>query len=290
MKKIQLLSATINAFLHQKLTKLDKIKKKRLKLWITNLILGSTECRNVTGDDMNCPIGLPVALEINLNTFSAPSPGIGNRFTQFPVFPPSPSTVALTQKTLFAAGVPWSRSLGIAKLRPMIGGVRWRIGSLGIRLTGREGCGVGRFERFMSGSMSDWTRHALEIRSWREVMYLVGGGGDCTVSVGSMKRFTSVCFCYTKFWFRFFFECEVKILFWIFLHTFIKSQLKRFCKKTRRVAYLYQSRFGSLLGFFFLVWFLVIQIVWKKLSTEFAYTLCIKYMFKDKPNPKSIQT
>lgn len=162
------------------------------------MILGSTECKNVTGDDMNCPIGLPVALEINLNTFSAPSPGIGNRFTQFPVFPPSPSTVALT---LFAAGVPWSRSLGIAKLRPMIGAVRWRIGSLGIRFTGSEGYGVGRLERFMSGSMSDWTRHALEIRSWREVICTFGGGEWRLYSLGwfyetvyTKKRFTSVCF------------------------------------------------------------------------------------------------
>jgi len=80
---------------------------------------------------MNCPMGLPVALEINLKTFSAPSPGIGNRFTQLPVLP-SPSTVALTMKTLFAAreeeGVSLSRSgkrsLGFVKFRLGIGDVR----------------------------------------------------------------------------------------------------------------------------------------------------------------------
>lgn len=52
-----------------------------------NLILGSTECKKVVGEDMNWQIGLEVAPEINLSTFSAPIKLFGNHFSHFPVPP-----------------------------------------------------------------------------------------------------------------------------------------------------------------------------------------------------------
>lgn len=54
-----------------------------------NLILGSTECKNVVGDDMNWQMGLEVAPAIDFKTFSAEKTFLGNHFSQFPVPPPS---------------------------------------------------------------------------------------------------------------------------------------------------------------------------------------------------------
>lgn len=54
---------------------------------ITNLILGSTECRNVVGDETNWLMGLEVALEINLSILSAAKNPLGNHLVQFPDSP-----------------------------------------------------------------------------------------------------------------------------------------------------------------------------------------------------------
>lgn len=50
-----------------------------------NLILGSTECKKVEGEDMNWQMGLEVAPEIDLRTFSAENMFRGNHLSQFPV-------------------------------------------------------------------------------------------------------------------------------------------------------------------------------------------------------------
>jgi hypothetical protein len=63
----------------------------------TNLILGSTECKNVVGEEMNWPMGLAVAPEINLNILSPDKAPMGNRLTQLLVSPEL-SSEALTLK------------------------------------------------------------------------------------------------------------------------------------------------------------------------------------------------
>lgn len=67
----------------------------------TNLILGSTECKKVVGEEMNWQMGLEVAVEINLKTLSAAKPPVGNQRTQFPASPLLLPVDALTSKFLF---------------------------------------------------------------------------------------------------------------------------------------------------------------------------------------------
>ena len=52
---------------------------------ITNLILGSKECKKVVGDDMYWQMGLEVAPAINLRTLSAETKFLGNHLSHFPV-------------------------------------------------------------------------------------------------------------------------------------------------------------------------------------------------------------
>jgi hypothetical protein len=75
----------------------QRIGIKNPNFLFTNLILGSTECKNVVGEEMNWPMGLAVAPEINLNILSPDKAPVGNRLTQLLVSPEL-SSEALTLK------------------------------------------------------------------------------------------------------------------------------------------------------------------------------------------------
>lgn len=59
----------------------------------TNLILGSTVCKKVVGEDIYWAMGLEVASEIHLNILSAARKSLGTHFSQF-LEPPTPSLFA----------------------------------------------------------------------------------------------------------------------------------------------------------------------------------------------------
>lgn len=109
------------------------------------MILGSTECKNVVGDDMNWPMGLAVALEINLNTLSAAIPLVGNWEAQFLV-PSFFSTEALTSQILLRIKV-----LGFATFGAKIGAENGEIRVLraGLNSEGNVTVGTVRCVQFM---------------------------------------------------------------------------------------------------------------------------------------------
>lgn len=72
----------------------------------TNLILGSTECKKVVGEDMNWAMGLAVAPEISLKILSAAKAPLENWFNQFPVSPVlSPEALILELLSFKLAGM-----------------------------------------------------------------------------------------------------------------------------------------------------------------------------------------
>lgn len=132
----------------------------------TNLILGSTECKNVVGAATNWLMGLAVALAINRSTLSAPSTPLGSRSTHFstppPLPPPPPSSaddlarrLRLPDESKLLFGK--TRGLGFRQLgRKLPAGERLRRGVCG---RGAKGAvrnaqlvqfmdGEGEFERF----------------------------------------------------------------------------------------------------------------------------------------------
>lgn len=84
----------------------------------THLILGSTECKKVVGEATYCAIGLEVASEIHLNTFSAERKLLGTHFSQFLAFP----TSSLFALQLIRGGLNfgwqwWIKKIGILEFR-----------------------------------------------------------------------------------------------------------------------------------------------------------------------------
>lgn len=102
------------------------------KIKHTNLILGSTEWRNVVGSETYWQMGLAVAPEISLRNFSAPKALVGKTFTHH----------GLWLLSLAAARI-WRLNLGFACIRVLFSELGWvkfgAIRVLGLGFRGKEG-------------------------------------------------------------------------------------------------------------------------------------------------------